>query len=73
MMLAGSPGSAQIIMVMIAGTRNGSSNAAVVRTIGLNHQCLTTAPHPADVLGDLEPAPSFANYSSYLQESISVK
>ena len=44
MMSAGCPGSAQIIPQMTAGTTNGSSNAATMRTNGGIHQFFKPAP-----------------------------
>jgi hypothetical protein len=41
MMLAGSPGKAQINRVMIAGTARGRTTAASSRTAGLNHHRFT--------------------------------
>lgn len=58
MMLAGSPGSAQISIVMMAGTAAGRTSATAIRTAGRSHHRFTRVP---------------AAYLPYFQESISVK
>ena len=72
MMLAGSPGSAQISAVMIAGTANGSSRAATTRTPGLSHHCFTR-PTSQTYSEGARRRRFAAGYLAYFQESISVK